>query len=300
MKNLKIYLSLFFIAFLFASCEDKFSQVVEVDLPEHEPMLSVSAHFTNFDSLLKVGVSKTWGLNEEPPAYFLDNASIKLFKNDVLVSEFKAGEGTYYGFYCSEKQFPWETDGGVFRLEVAVPNLPTVSATQVIPKEIPIIEASYEVEGTISPDGEKVDEVVISFNDPPGEENYYGFRAFGETSYYDESNDTTYTDEYMVYLETVDPLAEEGESGILLLSDAAFDGKKQTLRCYTYDYGYGKKFYVHLVHLTKEKYRYLRSLRQYQDADGNPFAEPVTVSSNIENGTGIFSMETVNIVEIEP
>jgi hypothetical protein len=300
MNKLTINTCLFFISVLFASCEDKFSQIVEVDLPEHEPVLSVSAQFSNKDSLLKVAVSRTWGINDQAPDYFLENATVRLLKDGVQLGAFLPGQATFNGFYCSENQIPWQEVGGNYRLEVAAPNFPTVFAEQVILKEIPIATATYEKQGTLSPDGDKVDEITIEFNDPAGEENYYAIRVFHQYSFYYEPEDTTYITYENMYLESYDPLAEIGENGIMLLSDAAFDGKKASFRAYYYNYNDVDKIYVHLVHLPKEKFLYLRSLRQYQDADGNPFAEPVTVSSNIENGTGIFSLETVNILEIEP
>jgi hypothetical protein len=55
---------------------------------------------------------------------------------------------------------------------------------------------------------------------------------------------------------------------------------------------------VHLVHISREKYVYLRSLYQYQNADGNPFAEPVTVQGNFEGGVGLFSLESLDTVHV--
>jgi hypothetical protein len=41
--------------------------------------------------------------------------------------------------------------------------------------------------------------------------------------------------------------------------------------------------------ISKEYYDYQTSLNEYWNADGNPFAQPVQVFTNIENGFGIFA-----------
>jgi Domain of unknown function (DUF4249) len=41
--------------------------------------------------------------------------------------------------------------------------------------------------------------------------------------------------------------------------------------------------------ITPEYYRYYKSQELYADAQGNPFAEPITVYTNIREGYGIFA-----------
>lgn len=43
-----------------------------------------------------------------------------------------------------------------------------------------------------------------------------------------------------------------------------------------------------LLHVDKNYYDYHRTLQQQNDIDGNPFAEPVLISTNIEGGLGCF------------
>lgn len=72
--------------------------------------------------------------------------------------------------------------------------------------------------------------------------------------------------------------------------------------------------FVHVQHLSKELYIYLKYLRLYEHYSGNVFSEPVPVYSNVKNGIGIlaglnddakfmfekiyrpFSMDTIKIV----
>lgn len=46
---------------------------------------------------------------------------------------------------------------------------------------------------------------------------------------------------------------------------------------------------VHVQHLSKELYTYMKYLKLYNHYHDNPFAEPVPVYSNIKNGIGIFA-----------
>ena len=44
---------------------------------------------------------------------------------------------------------------------------------------------------------------------------------------------------------------------------------------------------VHLQSTSKEYYQYMKSFDQYVENDGNPFAEPTLVKTNVKNGLGI-------------
>ena len=46
---------------------------------------------------------------------------------------------------------------------------------------------------------------------------------------------------------------------------------------------------VELNNITADQYKYRKSYRAYRDSDGNPFAEPVLVYTNIKHGYGLFS-----------
>ena len=62
---------------------------------------------------------------------------------------------------------------------------------------------------------------------------------------------------------------------------------------YSGGYGNAETIYernvVHVQHLSKEFYTYLKYLKLYNHYHDNPFAEPVPVYSNIKNGIGIFA-----------
>lgn len=291
--------------FVLASCgEDKFSQVVEIDLPEHEPVLSVAAEFSNVDTQLQVVVGRTWPTIDRPENASVENATIKLYKNGSLFKVIENDTNFFDGFYDVDlgADGPLAPDGAVYRLEVAAPGFDTVFAEQKMPSLVEITKGTYEPQGIVSPEGDKVDEITIEFDDPAGVGDYYG--VGGYYLYTEVFGEDTFTYNYSLYLETFDPLLESGANNLLLVGDKSFDGKKVTLKTYCYcGFDSNQENYeivLHLVHLTREKYLYLRSLSQFWDTDGNPFAEPVTVQGNIQGGVGLFSLETLDILRFKP
>jgi hypothetical protein len=55
---------------------------------------------------------------------------------------------------------------------------------------------------------------------------------------------------------------------------------------------------VYLHNISKSYYYYRNSLELYQSASGNPFAQPVQVYSNIENGFGVFAGSQISYFDL--
>ncbi len=49
------------------------------------------------------------------------------------------------------------------------------------------------------------------------------------------------------------------------------------------------KIAINVFSLTEDEFRHEKTLRAFYDSDGNPFAEPVNVYSNVQGGYGLFS-----------
>ena len=66
-----------------------------------------------------------------------------------------------------------------------------------------------------------------------------------------------------------------------------------------YEWSYktlGVRVYLH--NISKSYYYYRTSLELYQSASGNPFAQPVQVYSNIENGFGVFAGSQISYFDL--
>lgn len=55
---------------------------------------------------------------------------------------------------------------------------------------------------------------------------------------------------------------------------------------------------VYFYNINKSLYNYHQSLKTYDDVNNIPFAQPVQVYSNIENGFGVFSGANIQVIQL--
>jgi len=92
----------------------------------------------------------------------------------------------------------------------------------------------------------------------------------------------------------------------IFLRDALFNGRQKELKIYVNTGDLQPIFNgtdtlypnVLLQHVPESYFRYRKSLSVAQDANGNPFAEPANVYTNVTNGYGIFTIYTQDRVEV--
>lgn len=305
----------------FGSCDKWFNGLeIELDLPEHDPILAVYSYVNAGDELLTFRVGKSVGVlaNENPE--LIDSATIQLYKNGLLELELQSSpilvvdtpyiytdpDTTIYfidSFYVYGQplDMPFADTPDEYELVVTSPGYPDVRATQVMPRKAEILGATNEIGGYNGGDffGEDLDEVRLTIKDPAGEENFYAISV----EYLDTSQGQNIW--YDTWLQSIDPAAEEGNEGPIF-SDLSFDGEQYTFRIGVWinDFPSGNnpnitKFRIKVVSITKDYYTFSRSLNQYWNANGNPFAEPVLLYSNFENGLGLFSLQQSTSIEID-
>lgn len=304
MKNIIHLFTIAALALFLNSCDgDSFSQVVEIDVPEHDPRpvlnLQVEA---GQEGVLNTLVTNSKGILDPESTYELPpDAEVTLYRNGDVFATFKFSEFDQRYLAGLSDPFPNQA-GDTYLLEAKIPAFDLVQVSQEMPVIPKVENATYEVEGTIDPEGYRVDELIVDIIDQePGKTNYYGLDLF--QLYYEIdpfSGDTTNVYRNKVSIDTNDPLLSYGSRYSLIFNDESFSGGEYQARCYTY-YSVGEEFdvEVHLYQLTEDAFLYARSYEQYQNAIDNPFAEPVTVHSNIPNGYGIFSLVNKDVYLIE-
>ena len=98
--------------------------------------------------------------------------------------------------------------------------------------------------------------------------------------------DNLSTPNYYRYLVVVDPKSFL-EKGDIVFSNEYFQTSEEEIASQvTVERG---MIYVTLMHLTPEYYNYLTSINNAISANGNPFAQPASIQSNIHGGIGIFT-----------
>jgi hypothetical protein len=296
--QIKYILSLLVAAMLFNACDEgNFEQIVEIDIPPHESRLAINALFLSNTDSLPILVSNSLGILDTSEFEDIKNASVRLERSGASVGAFSYDNRT--GYYTTKLSEPLGNNPASYTLEVESSQYPMASAVQQMPTAPIIAQVQTEEQGTVDEDGYRVDEIIVDIEDIAGEKQYYGLRAFIKYEIETTPGDTVEFRE-QIYLYSSNPLTfVANRTGLgLLISDGSFDGTRYTLRTYTYSrlpFGQpGVELEVELISLTEATYQYTRSLVQYYDSVDNPFAEPVTVYSNIENGYGIFGLGSVS------
>ncbi len=259
--------------------------VVEIDLEPHEPVLVVYGFFDAKYDDARVVVNQSRGINAEINTdIIIEDAKIDLFENDIFIGEFifNAEDKEYILNYRISNIINTRYD-----LRIQVDGFTNVFAIQDV---LPLSEIKdVEFKGTTSSDedGNPLDEFIVSIEDDPEEENFYAVQLL--------LKDTITKWEGRFPLEPDNNIFIKGFKKELIFKDDFLQQENAVIKIFSYPV-LGEDFenrilILRLKHLTKDRYLYTRSFRQYKQAEDNPFAEPVTIYSNIENGFGLFSVE---------
>ncbi|MEM1358308.1 MAG: DUF4249 domain-containing protein [Bacteroidota bacterium] len=295
MRSFFLYLLFLPILFTIAACdEDSFSQVVNIPIPEHEPLPVLSLNLQTGDTLAKALLGVSRGILDEFDENDNRGAKLELYQDDVLIGmgSYGVSSGRFWqGMQLSE---PITGNAATYRLVGQLEGFEPVEATQAMPT-VPVFEnVRYTRDGAIDSEGFRVDEVEFDLIDPPGEENFYAFRVSvaEQACIFDpltgESRcreDTTRLNS--LFLTSPDPLLSDGLDFDFVLSDQSFDGTRYRVRLQADNFTEFIPF-LEVFHLSEDAYRYMRSFAAYQESRDNPFAEPVQVHNNVVGGYGAF------------
>lgn len=278
------------LSLLVSACE----QVVKIDVPLSEPKLVVNALALENRDTFEVWVGHTvgildtteldsfnngWGHDSYANSKWVDNARVELYKNGNLEAALVKDPMTRTYKAALPNGL---TMGATYKILVNAPNYKQVSAEQFVPKPLTLQNLNYTAQSARDRDGNTVDELKFDIQDDASQSNYYRFGVRIS------QRDTSFGQEppRWEYISSPDPLFSQ--YGI---SDETFSGttKRFTLQSYGLDtFSYQVELYAWSVN--KTDYQYYKSLSAYYESQGNPFAEPVVLFSNIENGRGLFSI----------
>ena len=271
--------------FALSACE----QVIEPDLPEHTPRLVVHAFFTP-GSAWTARVGRSAGILESQPVgeWTVDDATVELLEGDRVVEELRFLDQSKV--YVLDEN-PLEA-GRSYSLRVSAPGFATIQATDTIPLPV-AASAETHVVATRSA-GE--DSLELEIQDPPGETNYYQISVHN----YDgpvrrEWSFSTRNPSIMGASDS------EGWHGTApFFKDTLFDGQTHEIelteviqRVFPSEpstvSAYRNKLFVQVLHISEACYEYLKTALLHDETRENPFAEPLNVYGNVENGYGVFA-----------
>ncbi|MBN1119158.1 MAG: DUF4249 family protein [Bacteroidales bacterium] len=318
-----IYISFIITAIASISCE---STLQNFDIKNPEPKLVLNT-FLGADSIPVLHVSRNLKISKTLKKDSLVNAEVLLYNGTEIIgnlnyksegwfenSEIKLNQGQHYTFVVKYSDYPEA------RADYYIPNIPVVSSidTQLLKITDP---------DCIGCGMEYVLQITIDFENNNNEDEYFsvevtsvapdaGVMYFpGEGGITDTENDDTIMFTRWAEMETQAPFIEAvldwgdrysnvsqqdgGSNGTkFYFSDELLNAGANrlilkiniySLTSYYYDVAELKEFSVHFKKIDKHLLEYAKSKGRNGKAEDNPFVEPVSIYTNVENGLGIVS-----------
>ena len=296
MKNL-LPLLLIFSALTLSNC----TKEIEFDAQDIAPRIVVNSLFTN-DSIWAAHISRSVGVLETTSYTTIDDANVNIFDANANLVTTLTHQGN--GLYTSPTGLTPQANQS-YTIEASASGYESVNASNSIPSAVPIYQ--LDTVTSTNSDGETILEATITFQDPPNISNYYMLEVYVTGTWINEGEqDTIEIREPLqiscddINVETVNRFNFGGFENTylyLMVKDQNFDGENYSLTFSVINYAELKDMdlfgEIRLVNTSEEYFNYLKSFNMYQRTINNPFATPVQVYSNVNNGMGIFAGGTL-------
>lgn len=318
MKTKAIYaLVCWLLGLVFVSSCDSLRQEVNPDRLTKEPeKVVVSCFISPQDTVLAASVTRSQPVLGVANRSFLDiqnavvtlsdgSRSITLRYGSTPQSGFQA-PGSYYSARASELPI---VAGRTYTLRVEVPDGRRVEATCTVPENVVINSVLLDSATVNRFDGPTKEYYArVRWRDPAGQSDFY--RAAGDNAYevigqiYRGGNqpprDTVYQSGGSWYFDNGALVSDAGNDGQLLASE-----RGRLAVGYSYTAGRQRisppkgPLHIYLLHVDENYYRYHDAVQRQNRVDGNPFAEPVLIPTNIQGGLGCFGAYNRSMLTME-
>ncbi|GAB5538202.1 MAG: hypothetical protein Salg2KO_03050 [Salibacteraceae bacterium] len=279
--------------------------VVEIDLPERESELTVNS-IINTENNIRVEVSASKGVLEPGEIEQVDKAQVTVRGSDGTEAtvRFRTSDPLRMSDYYEVPIIPLPNIQ--YSIRVESDGFETATSSTVVPNSTSIVRVDTAI-GLV--DGELTSQVSLTFRDRADELNYYELKFYALLYVPDTINGQVYytpiTQEIYAIPASLDDFFGQGDDE-LIFDDELFDGLEYTQRVnYYYEVpfvgqdtlqfteGDVRNFLsTYLVSelrtLSFDYYQFQSTYNVYRFSSGDPFAQPVQVYTNIDNGFGIF------------
>ncbi len=237
------------------------NKIIDLDLPPYTPQLVLEFYLEDGQPL-RCTLQESVPYTALSPPVLIEDALVILsyndvqdtLKNEIFIDEFA---GKAYNYF--KPKLLQAEQGTVYKLYVKDSQGRELRAeTQFIPT-VPIDSMAFTL------NEKDTASVGLVFRDPPAEANYYRLVAFPER----------------------DSIPSENFWDIRL-NDLVFDGQEFSFFS-GFSYAKADSVIGRLYHLTAAHYNFLASAQNARDANGNPFAQPANIRSNVVGGIGVFT-----------
>lgn len=295
------------------SCERE----LEYDLRAANPRLVVNSVFGQ-DSLFRIEVSSTAQPGDGNQITSLSDARIFLTEDGIAISDFVLDSAKTRATYLNEGNRPVDRTlyfkrslyskvraGRDYHITVSYPGFETAEATAKIPRAARVEYHPERSSTNLLLDGRNLMEVRFSIVDD-GLPHYYAIELASGSSSENRKNIEFYSFEaaFNANLANSGDVSGEGvwydtREGVFF-PNSQFQGSAKEFSIYLdSEYLSGKDLmHLRIVSMSPDFYHFAVSYQQQRQNAGNPFAEPVVVHSNIQNGAGIFAGYAVTEIEL--
>jgi hypothetical protein len=264
----------------FPACEKDITDSVKINT---KPDLVVNAFISPQDTAFEVRVTKSRPVVGK--VISAEEARVK----DATVRIFRGSQSVLLTYHPERQVYRAPTAllpvlaGQTYTLQVSTPDKYAVTGSCTVPVTdgVAITEVRHTKQQKSVEHGRDHEEHTFSYKwqDAPGRENYYHPIAVIENE-----NPQNHLRTRQILFNADKPFfSDEKKDGLVFSSSQTFDywPSPQSHRITALQFN--------LAVTDRAYFRYHQSLEQHQDADGNPFAEPVLVYSNVTGGLGIFA-----------
>ncbi len=295
MKN--IFIALYILIGLTA-CET----VIEIDIPTGKPFI-VANSFFNADSSWSVELFYSRHILDDSFFRPVEDATVTILAPEGLEIPLAKDEEKP-GLYVNTEQKP--LINVEYTLQIQKDGYETVTSTSKLPVPVPIKRVEFENTTGLSDTNENLTAKVI-FDDPAGQ-NFYELYVMALFDYYyvNFQDDTIHQYSYRkVYLETTDNTLVDNSwnNGSLIFRDILFNNSEAGINLKFSNYYYNnidiKRLDFYLISQSREYYLYNETANLQDYNSGDPFAQPVQVYNNIQNGKGIFAGYSISVHSID-
>jgi hypothetical protein len=277
---MRIIILIGMLSVFFVSCE---KEAKEIHIPDQEAKLAVSCFISPGDTAVDVYVylSQPVFAVQDPNAGVVQNASVVFSNGSVSIPvPYNSSFGTYHVSFASPIDY-----NTTYYLAVSDAQGRQVSAKTTTPTAgFPAFEASQDEKENAN--NNTTYEVTCKITDIAGEENYYRIRC-AKVSYDSLLMDTTIYGEGMNVF--VDDHTGDGNTAVAKISIFSYTVSESA----TY-----RARRVMVIKCNKDYYNFHSSISDANNSNGNPFAEPVIIYSNVEGGFGCFGAFTSRYKDI--
>lgn len=292
-----------------------FQRTVDVDGPKPSPKLVVNGEIIP-SRPWRVDVSRSVGAFEpgdtEDSTFTITDATVTVSHDDAEQGPLRLDSLNQY----STRQFTPRV-GQKYTVRVTAPELGTVTATD----RVPPAPSARLTDREMDPAGPYYDHTLqLTVDDPPDTTNYYHI-ALRQNVYYRDSTsiDTTGIIDIREFKTRSRSIVNEMGRDAELEDEElnSYSGREATFRDVLFDgteyqislqvagrFSFSSRearveYILYLSALSEDTYQFLRTSRLQSRVEENPFAEPVEVHSNVEDGYGVVGARNVDTLRAE-